>query len=52
MKLGGRQVVIKCGGVTLREYSPTVSEDGCEVTRYIASQPGKVSSVYSAQWQI
>jgi len=43
MKLGGCQVVIKCGNTTMREFVPTVSEGGKQATCWIASQPGKVS---------
>lgn len=34
--------------VTVREYSPTVTEDCKEITCYIASEPGKVSAVQQA----
>lgn len=44
MKIGGCQVVIKCGGVAMREHRPDVNENGSEITCYLASQPGKVSA--------
>ena len=38
-------MVIKCDDKEMREYSPTVWEDGRGIDSYIASQPGKVSAV-------
>ena len=45
MKLEGCQVVIKCGGVSMREFSQEVDEDGNIISCYIASQPGKASDI-------
>ena len=51
MKLEGCEVVVKCGGKSMREYETTVSEDGKVVSCFIASQPGKVSAVQDVNAQ-